>query len=1339
MKTLPCFRSFVLFLLLVNFFLKITAQTDKLYCENYTIDNGISNNIVHTIFQDSRGWIWIGTYQGLNRFDGYNFRVFTKNFTASNTARGTIIRTIFEDKMKQLWVGTEKEGLYIFDRDKEIFQPVQSSVEHFNLVNQSVNDIIQDNNGFIWLATEEGLCKMDENGKIIDVVRYIYNNPNSLNSNIVKKLFIDSLGLIWIGTTSGLDIYNPQNGKIKHLNSVSPLLNDEIGSIYFDVNEKVWIGTNNNGIVILDRKSFEFNQFNLDPSNDRSKTVRTILKDNDKYWIGTRGGLYIYSLSDKKITHYQHDEREPHGIINSSILDIYKDNKGDIWLSSRGGISYVAREKQIFHGFNALPNDNHYLNSSEVFVFWMDNYSRLWIGTEDGGINILDFKTGMFSYLRKESRPEGLSENCIKAFCPDNNGNLWVGSFKGGLDVINLNNKHIRHFSHSKDSSSVASNLIWSIYCDKGGKMWIGTEKGLDQFDAVSNKFIHCKNIVSDKTIIWIKEDSRNNLWIGSHDAIFIYNLLSKNIKKYKLSTRMMYEDKRGRIWLTSLNKGLLLFDLNKGILKEYNQDKGIASNQTYCILEDNNGYFWISSINGLSRFDPEKEQFINFDKRDGLLNTQYSYGACYKTPKGELIFGGVNGFNIFDPSQIVGNKYETPIVFTDLKIFNKQVLIDDNKNAILKKSISESESIILPYNQNSLTIQYAALNFANSLKNRYSYKLEGFENEWTDAGSQTSATYTNINPGTYTFMVKVENNNKTWSKVKELQIKINPPFWRTWWFILLCFIVVCAVVFYIFKIALYQSHLRHELVYERERAMKLHELDMMKVHFFTNISHELRTPLTLIVSPLEKMLHTDMSMKDIKAHLSLVSRNTHQLLTMVNQLLDFRKLETGSSKLELNSGDIASFIKDITLNFQSLAQDKKIELSFKSGSDEIFALFDSGIIEKVVNNLLSNSFKFTPQGGFINVSVKLVNVLEDQSVDEKNIEIVVHDSGIGISESNLNKIFNRFFQTESSKNTLGTGIGLAFTKELVKLHNGHIFVESTPNVGSKFTIQIPFYVDISDTSEPVIDKIGEIENRVEDDAVVNENSKILLIVEDNADVRYFIRSHFEADFEVVESDNGKDGLKQAFKLLPDLIISDVLMPEMDGKEMCRKLKKDERTSHIPVILLTALSTKESEKEGVLAGADDYILKPFDISILKTKVENLLMLRNMLREKYSHEMVLKPKDIVLKNPDERFLQKVIEIIENNLIDPEFDIDKLSQEAGVSRTQMYRKMNALTDMTVREFVKSIRLKRAAQLLTQNKMNISEIAFTVGFKDLSHFRKSFRQEFGMNATEYAEKYK
>ena len=725
---------------------------------------------------------------------------------------------------------------------------------------------------------------------------------------------------------------------------------------------------------------------------------------------------------------------------------------------------------------------------------------------------------------------------------------------------------------------------------------------------------------------------------------------------------------------------------------------------------------------------------------------TFFNYGAAYKAKSGELLFGGISGFNIFDPSSILTEDSDVPLVFTELRIFNKPVQISDDKNAILKQSISETDHLVLNYDQNVFTLEFAALDFINSSSSLYTYYLEGFDKDWNESSTNRVATYTNLNPDDYTLRVKrILPGNPPSDKELTLRITIVPPFYMTWWFRTIMILIGIALAYMLIKFIFNREKIKHELIFEKTKARNLHELDMLKLRLFTNISHEIRTPLTLILGPLEKLISKKVPDEEMASHLSLVYRNTKQLDRLINQLLDFRKIETGNLKLEITEGDMVTLISEIVNSFREYAKEKQITLEFHTLKKKLVAYFDPDKIKAILNNLISNALKYTDEGGMVSVHLSIVfadpeeDSLNDQ-LEEHLIEISVKDTGKGISDSNIEKIFTRFFRVDSKNETTGTGIGLSLVKELVKLHRGTIDVISRPGKGSKFIIRIPYETEECDELTGIKEEsngakpVKSFRSITGPETGLETNAKIMLIVEDNADVRFFIKSHFESVYSVYEARNGKEGWDIATEVIPDVIISDILMPDVDGYEFCKRIKKDERTSHIPVLLLTALHSKEHEMEGLSCGADDYITKPFDISILQTKVENMLQIRNTLREKYTGQLVLKPSDLKITSPDERFLRKAIDIVEKNISNADLDIEQFASEIGVSRMQLYRKFDALTNMTVKEFVRSIRLKRAAQLLLEKKMTITEIAYAVGFKDLSHFRKCFHREFGMSASEY-----
>jgi len=1315
----------------------------------YSQEHGLSSNQIHSILQDKKGWMWFGTSQGACRFDGYKFTVFKNDPEDSTSLKGNLVRAIFEDSKGQLWVGTENGGLNKFNREKENFQRLFSSGKQSELKDASVTSIHEDQARNLWVGTETHLYLIKGENSISEI------KPTNLSafSDYFRVLLSDQSGRIWLGTNHGLLVYNPKTNTSEKVNLSQNLShNEEIWEIAMDDDGTIWVGTYANGMFTVNQTTLEARQIIIDPNNERSNTVRSISKDkNGKYWIGTRGGLYIYEKHKGVTAFYYHEEREPKSLVNNSIQCIAHDLKGDVWIGTRNGINFLIEERQNIQGFKSMPGDNRYLNSSEIYAFWIDPKGDIWTGTESGGINILDRKTGRFRYLvPQKGNPNSLSRNCIKALLDDDQNNLWIGTFLGGLDVLNLRTESFKHYRNDPaDPRSLSDNRVWALLKDDKNDIWVGTTAGVDKFDQKTGGFTHYQNL-SEGQVNWLVEDDEHCLWVGS-DILVIYNPKYKSIVRVNESTRYMLQDSKKRFWLATNNQGIALYSKEKGIARFYTEKNGLANNQTLAILEDNDHFLWISTTNGLSKFDPEKERFHNFSLKNGFQNNQFTYGAAFKSKNGELLFGGISGFNVFDPAKIKSGEYFAPIVLTDLKIFNKSVKIGESTKDVLTKCISETDQIKLKYDQNSITLDYASFDYANNLGLQYSYYLEGFDNGWTEPSVNRSATYTNLDPGEYTFRVKTVSIDRQESNAGPvLTIVVLPPYWQAWWFRTLLFFAIVGLFYLLIAFLVNKEKLKNDLVLERLKAKKLHELDMMKLRFYTNISHEIRTPLTLILGPLEKMKNNMLPPSEIKGHVELMHRNATQLHQLINQLLDFRKLETGNLKLILTSGDLVSYISEIVNSFDKYAEEKEIELKFNSLKKRIITNFDTDKVAKIMNNLLSNAFKFTGKGGKISVNLSLVfddsseNDTLGDSEENRLIEITVKDTGIGISESNLEKIFTRFFQVGEGAAQTGTGIGLALTKELVKLHNGKLFVTSKPGKGSKFTVQLPYEglsqsepsTQVSATGQRAPQAVTVSEEYLSDQIVAGR--KIMLLVDDNADVRYFIKSHFSASYQVLEAGNGVEGWEIALKTIPDIIISDVMMPDMDGFEFCRKIRKDERTSHIPILLLTALGSREHEIEGLSYGADDYITKPFDLVILQTKVENILSVRQSLKQKYTGEVLLQPRNVILSSPDERFLQKAITVVEDNIDDPDLDIEKFATEIGVSRMQLYRKLNALTEMTVKEFVRSIRLKRAAQLLVQKKLNISEVAYAVGFRDLSHFRKCFKQEFGMSASEYVDKH-
>lgn len=1331
----------------------ICAQSELSF-DIFKQEDGLPNNRIHCIFQDHKGWIWLGTSQGLSQFNGYNFKNFLPSSNDSTSLKGHLVRVIKEDKNGNLLIGTETGGLNIYDRNKEIFITPYKNDPEFNNREFSVNDILEDDDGTLWLATDFNILTMDTTGTLKSLKPVIKEGDRSFDNIFVRNLKFDKNGLLWIGTNEGLFVYNQQSNTIESISlPIQEGKNKEIWELYLNHDGNMWVGTYSAGIYIFKNPIQKPRHVQLGSSMLRTETVRSISKGTfGEYWIGTRGGLFKYSETNGVTGYYRHNMQDPRSLSQNSVLCVYHDISGETWIGTRGGLNLLAKSKQVFHNYTAIPGNDHYLNSNSIYALWKDKSGKLWIGTEDGGINIYNQQTGTYEYLTTNGKKGyRLNNNCIKAFLDDGKGNLWVGTYLGGIDVINLKTRRVTNYSFDANKKgSLIDNRVWDFCIDKKQQIWVATSTGVCRYNEETKTFIHYPQLNGNEQITWLQTDSKGNIWLGSLTEVIIYNPETNSINRHFERSQTMFEDSQNRIWIATSDNGIALYSAINGATRYYNEDSGLANNQTLTILEDNNNNLWISTSNGLSKFTPSSELFFNYTNKDGLCDNQFCYGAALKTPSGELLFGTVSGFNAFTPDEIAETNCDIPLVFTDLKVFNKSVKIGEGKKPLLKKCISETDKITFNYKQNVFTLEFAALNYINSTNNLYTYKLEGFNTDWNEPSKNRTATYTNLDPGDYTLRIKrVLQGNKHESRELQLAISILPPFWKTNWFLSLIILLILSLVYLIIRFFINREKIKSQLVIEKANARKLHEVDMMKLKFFTNISHEIRTPLTLILGPLNKMLQSENVDSSARENLKLMQRNAQNLDRLISQLLDFRKLQSGNLKLNITEADIVGFIQNIVNSFSGYAEEKNIKLSFNTLKDRVFVSFDPDKIEKILNNLLFNAFKYTEENGSISVNLALIfdsdeDDFSNTAEEKQYIEINIKDTGKGIPQKNLERVFIRFFESNEKEGSSGAGIGLALVKDLVKIHKGKIFVNSKEGKGTKFTIRIPYDLAAeSGIKEKTISEKNKGDNELNEEDMenitLNNDLKIMLVVEDNDDVRLFISSHFNNMYQIYQASNGEEGWNKALKTIPDIIISDIIMPEMDGYELCKNLKNDERTSHIPVLLLTAMHSKEHELKGLTKGADDYITKPFDISVLQAKVENMLSIRESLKEKYTSTLVLEPTKIIVSSPDEKFLKRVISVVEENISDSELDIEKFSQKVGISRMQLYRKLQALTNMTVKEFIRHIRLKRATQLLNQEKLNISEIAYQVGFKDLSHFRKCFKREYGMSATEYLSKQK
>ena len=1306
------------------------SQNHSFQFDNYNTQDGLSDHYITALYQDRYGWIWIGTGMGIERFDGIDFKTYPIEQVDGSQINDFLVRNFYETGDGNMYVCVEDYGLAKYSRDKDLFERVLFNGEPV-LADVSVKSLAEDRKENLWAATKEGIQKLNFKDEIIEQYLHYPDIKNSLSDNYVRRVLLGPNDQLWIGTRSGLDRFNPKTFDFIHYSENEPALGEDILDLMLDTKGRLWVGTGSNGVFIIDHG--EIKALTILSGYERSNKVNCILQEDEShFWIGTRGGLFLYDEVNDRLEQMKNNPLDPKSIAHNSIIDLIHDKKGDLWVASRGGLSYLAQEKQFFKNYSSLGGQNRSLNDNEVYAIWQDDHQNIWFGTEAGGVNILDRSTGTYRYFTKEN--SGLTSNCIKTIVGIDNIKVLIGTFDGGLNVYNENSGQIRPVKYNSDG--VDRSIVWDICIDHRGTIWLGTVSGLDRYDPANQTMTHYPELDgTDNGITWIKADLDNDLWLGGN-PLRIYRPGAGIVSEFEEKARGCYFDSKGRSWVMTIDKGIALYDKQKGAIRYVNNEDGMPSNLTYCMLEDRTGKLWVSTAKGLCCYNPENDSVKNFYYYNGLHGNQFHYGAAWLNANGEMFFGGINGATSFNPGKMVKSDFIPPIYITDFKVFNKSVKIGKDKYAELKKSIPVAEEVVVPYRSNVLTFEFASLNYTNSQMNRYRYILEGFDQDWneTEEGVR-KATYTNLDPGDYVFKV-VAGNSDDFNDQSEASIKlvVVPPIYMTNWFKGVIIFVGLVLLIVLFITILRRRERRKTIEFEQVKAQKLHELDTFKLKLFTNISHEIKTPLTLIITPLKKILKKDIDNPELKEDLKLMEHNASHLMSLVTQLLDYRKLQEGKLELELKQGDFIRFCKNNFDLFNELMTGKGITGRFTSVQKELFCSFDPEKVRKILNNLISNAVRYNKKGGDILFQISLV-IVDEQSF----IKIDVKDTGIGMSEDEMTRIFDRYYSSAGSDEYASSGIGLAYTRELVELHNGSLTVQSVPGEGSVFTLQLPLIEDGAHSKEgeelPVMKAIDFI--RTKDFEEVQKGKKVILLVEDNADLRKFIKSSLGDQYVLLDTGNGSEGLDIAIQAVPDLIISDVMMPGVSGLELTEKIKQDERTSHIPLILLTALSSDEKMKEGLGKGADDYITKPFDVDILKAKIENLFQLRQSLIEKYGIKFNYVPKQQAIKSLDDKFLDKLIRLVEDNMSNPDLSVETFIDQLAVSRMQLYRKTAALTGMSVKELVNDIRLKKAEALLKENKLGIAQVAEVVGFNDTSYFGKSFKKRFGESPSAYKNK--
>lgn len=1341
MKPLLAF-IFILFSIAGN------AQNEYAF-KHLNVEDGLSQSSVLGIAQDARGFIWFGTRFGLNKYDSQTFKVYkNQKGNPKSLSYASYLSSLLSLKDGALLIGTSN-GLNKYNEENDNFDRyLHNDSLPTSLSNSSINCIYQDKKNRVWIGTDNGLNLLT-NPQKYSFKRFLNTEKQEQKVYTITE---DHNGTLWLSTSKGLINMRFSEGKIifKYFKAFSEALNkavdNHITTMVEDRENNLWIGTKQTGVSQLNLSTeniITFKYSSLNPRGISSNNIRKIMMDRTgKIWIGSLHGISIYNPAAKSFSTLQNEPENPASLSQNSVYDIFQDRQGIIWVGTYyGAINMVYPNYTPFKVYRSTASANG-LSSNVVSAIVEDQYHNLWIGTEGEGINYYDRKNNTFTrYKNDPNNPASLSANLVKSVIRDKNNKIWIGTHYGGLNCFNPETKSfIRYTSRQNDTSSLGNDEITVVFEDSFGRFWVGTNKGLNSFNTQSGKFIRNRVNGRADAVLYIFEDTKRTLWVATNSGLYqLKNGASKFVARVAANAEILRytqincitEDKKGSLLLGSNGYGLFKLDPDKHRYTRLTTLDGLPSNTIMGVLEDDFQNLWITTDKGLCKSNPNLHDIKTYNVKDGLPGNEFNLRSFLKDSKGEFFFGGLSGMISFYPNQIKENKTTLPIVFTGLKLFNKPVGLN-NEDGLLKQNISTLKSITFKSDQNVFSVDFTVLNFIKSNKSQYAYKLNGFEKNWNYVDIP-SAAYTNLSPGNYTLMVKGTNNDGVWTNtISTLDITVLPPFYRTWWAYLFYLAAFIAISFVFIRYLLIKAVLKKE-----------QEINEHKLEFFTNISHEIRTPLTLIVGPLDKLIENTKDDPSLNRELQPIKNNAYRLMNLVTELLDFRKAESGKMTLHVSPGDIVKFCREIFLAFQNMAIAKNVVYHFETARPTIEVYFDKVQLEKVLFNLLSNAFKFTADKGKIDLKI---------SLEQQLVQIQVSDNGKGISIDEQLNLFTNFYQASSSA-SIGTGLGLSLSKSIVELHHGQISFESIPEIEHQhgytcFTVSLKkgkahfkpadfvkdyvYYDDATNYELPVAAELQTTETA----AVVSPDIKkySILLVEDNEDVRAFIKNALGSTYTIYESENGATGLELALEIIPDLIISDVMMPVMDGLELCRKLKTDQRTSHIPVILLTARSAYVHQINGFEHGADAYIMKPFNLKILELNVQNLLNARETIKQKFAQVVRLEPKNLVINTTEQNFLNKIIAVIEDRIADPEFDVPTLSSEIGMSQPVLYKKIRALTDLSVNDFIKSIRIKRAAQLLKQGAGNISEIAYSVGFNDRKYFSSEFKKHFGKTPSEF-----
>lgn len=1369
-----------------------------------TIDEGLAHTDATCITQDQQGFIWIGTYFGLNRFDGYELKSFYNQNNPLKNVYTNRINDFCVDDPGRIWLATQG-GVACFDAAAETFLILKGQEQdilnepasHIRFDSANKKLILGNSNGLYFFRVNKSMELeqiQPEQSANIGSIRDLTKNGNTYWVSGESGLFKVKLELEKIEVSS-IDVLNYEGNEFQDFDAL------------FIENDQAWIATvkgiletttieNNTAFVNF----YPFDTPTIETDDVPFLKVTALQKWGKILWIGTPNGLLQWNITDKKLSPEPYLKKEPvskYCLSSNHISNMFIDASNSLWLSTYGGgVNYIDLDQNPFHLLQKdSQNPSNSLTGNFVRTLLEDEEGDLWLGTHENGLNHYSFKTKKFTHFLHDNKDDqSISSNRIRALNFDLQGRLWVGTITG-LNIYQGKDRTFKKLFHNdQDPNSLTNDVIFTIGCDKFGQIWAGSwYNGLNKINYQNENDYTIERIttnslpwkVSSDRITFIYADPElPEVFVGTDNGlnhilldergeiaqVFSYIALEKDTGA--LSSNFVWPivrtDER-TLWVGTIGGGLNKVVLEKNgtyHARHFSVSQGAPSRDIESILLDDNGKLWLGG-KGLSMFDPETEKFTNYDVNDGLQSNSFKIGAATKGKNGRLYFGGINGANFFDPNEIQHKQQKVKILLTDLVVNNELVQLRAVKNKwpILEKNINHTSSITLSHLENNFSLSFASPFFANPDKCAYKYRLEGFDEDWiyTDAQNR-KASYSNLDYGDYIFKVAGSVGDGIWSDEVALNIAVIAPWWWTNWakviYVILVLSIVTGVLFYFTR--WYRLKKAYEFTLLEEQQME--ELHKMRIQFFTSISHEFRTPLTLILNPLEQLIKGDVGKRKQRRYFQIMHSNTKRMLNLINELMDFRKIESGGFKLHIEKIDIGAFVEDIFEHFREHALFMEVKFDFRSDRLIDNVWIDKKVLEKILVNLLGNSFKFNKVGGKISLEV-----LEDLShfhqhyKNEFKIEsdfkaddyvwLKVEDNGKGIPAEVLPYIFDRFYRGDEFRDEQGqgTGVGLALVKSMVALHKGQIQVFSEEGKGTCFLVGFPkgkAHFKEDDIVSNSMFKKADIKlpsladlnaSLIKKDSGLGKlpiNKPKLLLVEDNIGLRHFVKEHFEEKYHVFEAEHGKEAMEILKIEKPDIIISDVKMPQMDGIELCKIAKQDLTLSHIPFILLTAKTAVENRIEGIRSGADVYLAKPFSIDELELTVSNILDAREKMRQLYVQNAFSEAREIALEGKEKAFMDTILDLIESNIPENDFDVDMLCKGVGMSRTKLYNEIRAITGKSVGELIRSMRLQKAAQILASEDISVVEVMYRVGIQSQSYFTKSFKKEFGKTPSQYVK---